>query len=77
MITATFGKTHHVSSVCFAVLADKILQPQGHQFLFKETNKTVTQFSPSSFTIPCMDQTSPGVAGSFPCHGLVNTEHAS
>lgn len=40
------------------------------QFLSKETNKTVTQFSPFSFIIPCVDPTLSKMTGSFPCHGI-------
>ena len=40
METIIFRKTHHVPSVNFAALADKILQRTDHrQSLFKETNK--------------------------------------
>lgn len=47
METIIFGKAHRVSSVSFAALADKRLQRRDHhQSLFKETNRTVTQFCP-------------------------------
>lgn len=52
METIIFGKRHHVSSVSFAALADKRLQHRDrHQSLFKETNRTVTQFCPFPFTV--------------------------
>lgn len=44
-----FGKTH-VSSVSFAVFADKMLQPSDHhQSLFKETNKQDSDLVQSLF----------------------------
>lgn len=39
METIIFGKTHHVSSVNFAALADKMQRRDPHHPLFKETNK--------------------------------------
>lgn len=43
METIVFRKTKHVSSVNFAALADKMLQPRDHHpSLFKGTNKIVT-----------------------------------
>lgn len=67
-----FGKTH-VSSNNFAVLADEVLQLRDHhQSLFKETNKTVTQFSPFSFILQCMGRTLPKKTGRVPFPSLVN-----
>jgi hypothetical protein len=70
--------THHISSVSFAVLADKMLQSQDHhQSLLKEINKTVTQFSPFSFITQCMVPSLPKTTGRVPFHSLVNMKHAS
>ena len=69
-----FGKIH-VSSNNFAMLADKVLQLRDHhQSLFKETSRTVTQFSPFSFILQCMGQTLLKKTGRVPFHSLVNTK---
>lgn len=78
METIILGKMHHVSPISFAVLADKRLQHRDcHQSPFKETNRTVTQFCPFSFTVPGMVQTLPKRTGTVPFHSLVSVKHVS
>lgn len=79
METLVFGKEHHFFFLsvlqCWQIKFCSLRITS--QFLSKETNKIVTQFSPLSFIIPCVDPTVSMMTGNLPCHGLVNMKHAS